>query len=201
MNRTSSATTSSRVGASADPSTISRSAQGFPCAARPTITAAAPVVARMAWARAREVTSPDAITGTSTTETISAVSEWSASPVYICRAERGCSVRDDAPASTSRGPSSRQAREPFCSPRRIFTVTGTETAPATAATTAEARAGSSSIVAPAPVFVTFLTGQPKLMSTRSAPASSTMRAASAITAGSEPKICTARGRSSGAIRR
>src|SRR5205823_4261330 len=80
-------------------------------------------------------------------------------------------------------------------PRRILPVTGTETASETAATTAHARSGSSSIVAPAPVFVTFLTGQPKLMSTRSAPASSTNLAASAITEGSEPKICTARGRS------
>jgi hypothetical protein len=67
-------------------------------------------------------------------------------------------------------------------------VTGTETASATAPTIADARAGSSRSVAPAPVFVTFLTGQPKLMSTRSAPASSTIPAASAIVAGFEPKI-------------
>ena len=173
----------------------------MPCAARPTITAAAPVVARIACARAREVTSPDAITGTSTSATSSAVSEWSASPVYICFAERGCSVRDEAPASTRRGPSSRHEREPFWRPRRILTVTGTETASATAEITRQARSGSSSSVAPAPVFVTFLTGQPKLTSTRSAPASSTIRAASAITSGSEPKICTASGRSSAEIRR
>ena len=68
---------------------ISRSAHGLPCAARPTITAAAPVVASTVCARARDVTSPDAITGTSTSETSSAVSEWSAVPVYICFAERG----------------------------------------------------------------------------------------------------------------
>ena len=54
---------------------ISRSAHGLPCAARPTITAAAPVVASTAWARARDVMSPEAITGTSTSETSSAVSE------------------------------------------------------------------------------------------------------------------------------
>ena len=201
MNRISSATTSSRDGSAASASTISRSAHGFPCAARPTITAAAPVVASSACARAREVTSPEAITGTSTRETNSAVSEWSASPVYIWRADLGCRVSDSAPQSTSRGPRSRQAREPFSSPRRIFTDTGTETAFATAETTAHARTGSSSSVAPAPVFVTFLTGQPKLTSTMSAPASSTIRAASAITSGSEPKICTASGFSSEAIRR
>ena len=76
---------------------ISASAQGLPCAARPTITAAAPVVASTACARAREVMSPEAITGTSTSETSSAVSEWSAVPVYICFAERGCSVSEAAP--------------------------------------------------------------------------------------------------------
>ena len=78
--------------------------------------------------------SPEAITGTSTSETSSAVSVWSAVPVYICCAERGWSVSDAAPASTSRGPTSRQSREPSATPRRIFTVTGTSTASATAAT-------------------------------------------------------------------
>ena len=121
--------------------------------------------------------------------------------MYICRAERGCSVSEEAPASTSRGPSSRHEREPFSIPRRILTVTGTETASATAEITRQARSWSSSSVAPAPVLVTFFTGQPKLTSTRSAPASSTIRAASAITSGSEPKICTASGRSSAEIRR
>ena len=75
--------------------------------------------------------SPDAITGTSTRSTSSAVSEWSAVPVYICFAERGWSVSAAAPASTSRGPTESAAREPFSTPRRIFTVTGTETASAT----------------------------------------------------------------------
>ena len=56
------------------------------------MTASAPVVASTACARAREVTSPEATTGTSTSETSSAVSAWSAVPVYICWAERGCSV-------------------------------------------------------------------------------------------------------------
>ena len=63
----SSATTSSRVGSGRVGRRRSRaSAHGLPCAARPTITAAAPVVARTACARAREVTSPEAITGTPT---------------------------------------------------------------------------------------------------------------------------------------
>ena len=54
---------------------------------------------------------------------------------------------------------------------------------------------------PAPVFVTLLTGQPKLMSMMSAPAASDMRAASATVAGADPKTCTASGCSSRAIRR
>ncbi len=83
---------------------------------------------------------------------------------------------------------SRHVREPFRIPRRIFTETGIEIASATASTMRHARSGSSRHVAPAPVFVTFRTGQPKLMSTRSAPASSTIRAASAMTTGSPPKI-------------
>ncbi len=180
---------------------ISRSAHGLPWAARPTITAAAPVVASTVCARARDVTSPEAITGTSTSETSSAVKEWSAVPVYICFAERGWSVSEAAPAPTSLGPISRHAREPFSTPRRIFTLTGSGDAPATASTSRHAWSGSASIEAPAPVFVTFLTGQPKLMSTMSAPAAATIRVASAIAAGSEPKIWIARGCSSEATRR
>ena len=72
--------------------------------------------------------SPEAMTGTSTSSTSSAVSEWSASPVYICFAERGWSVSVAAPASTSFGPTSRQVLDPFCRPRRIFTETGSEIA-------------------------------------------------------------------------
>ena len=200
MKRSSSATTSSRDGSRSSP-IISASAHGLPWAARPTITAAAPVVASTDCARAREVMSPEAITGTSTSETSSAVSEWSAVPVYICFADRGCRVSDAAPASTSWGPTVRQVREPFSTPRRIFTETGSAVAPATAATRRQAWSGSSSREAPAPVFVTFLTGQPKFMSTMSAPAASTIRAASAIATGSEPKIWMASGCSSEPTRR
>ena len=122
-------------------------------------------------------------------------------PVYICFAERGWSVSEAAPASTSRGPTTRQSREPFWVPRRIFTDTGSAVAPATASTIRAAWSGSSRSEAPAPVFVTLRTGQPKLMSTMSAPAASTIRAASAIAAGSEPKIWIASGCSSEATRR
>ena len=67
---------------------------------------------------------------------------------------------------------------------------------AMASTMLHARSGSSSRCAPAPVFVTFFTGQPKLTSTMSAPTASTIRAASAIGRGSEPKSWIASGCSS-----
>ncbi len=165
------------------------------------MTAVAPVVASTACARARLVMSPDANTGTSTSETSSAVSEWSASPVYIWTAERGCSVSAIAPASTRRGPSASALREPFLTPRRSFTVTGTGTASATAAVMRQARSASSSSDAPDDVLVTLRTGQPMLRSTMSAPAATHMRAASAQAAGSEPNTCTASGCSSCAMRR
>ena len=114
------------------------------------MTAAAPVCPSTSSALARETMSPEAITGTSTRSTSSAVSEWSAVPVYICFAERGWSVSAAAPASTSRGPTESASREPFATPRRIFTVTGTETASATLATIRQACSGSSRSVAPAP---------------------------------------------------
>ena len=84
-------------------------------------------------ARARSVMSPEAITGIATRSTSSAVSVWSAVPVYICWAERGCSVSAATPSASSFGPRSSAVREPLRRPRRIFTVTGTSTASTTAA--------------------------------------------------------------------
>jgi hypothetical protein len=63
-----------------------------------------------------------------------------------------------------------------------------------------ARAGSRSSAAPAPVLQTFGTGQPMLMSKRSAPAAATVAAAPRMTSGSAPKSWTATGCSSGWIR-
>ena len=181
MKRMSSATTSSRVGSDSSPM-ISRSTQGLPCAARPTMTAAAPVEASTACALAREVMSPDAITGTPTSSTNSAVSAWSASPVYICLADRGCNVSVAAPTSTSRGPTSRQAREPFSRPRLylhrhgdVYCLGDRGHDPAGTIRIVEQRRARSRLR-------DLPDGQPKLMSTRSAPAASTIRAASAMTA-------------------
>src|ERR1700753_3801385 len=56
------------------------------------MTASAPVDSSTICARARSVMSPEAITGIDTSCTSSAVSVWSAVPVYICWAERGWGV-------------------------------------------------------------------------------------------------------------
>ena len=57
-----------------------------------------------------------------------------------------------------------------------------------------------SSAAPAPVLQTLRTGQPMLMSIRSAPASATIAAAERITSGSWPKSWIETGCSSGWIR-
>ena len=76
---------------------------------------------------------------------------------------------------------------------RIFTVTGTSTAAATASTIASASAGSAISAEPAATSQTFLAGQPMLTSITCAPRSTLKRAASAIIAGSAPAIWTAFG--------
>ena len=69
-------------------------------------------------------------------------------------------------------------------------MTGRPLPRAAARATATARSGSSSSAAPAPVLQTFGTGQPMLMSIRSAPAAATRSAADAITSGSAPNSWT-----------
>ena len=125
MKSSSSATTSSRVGSRVARRRSRAAPTGCPARARPTITAEAPVVASTACARACEVTSPEAITGTSTSDTSSAVSEWSAVPVYIClrraRVQRQRRrARLDEPRPDRRGTRASRSRVP----RRIFTDTG-----------------------------------------------------------------------------
>ena len=75
---------------------------------------------------------------------------------------------------------------------RIFSVTGTGTARTVASRIAAAAVSSRISAEPACCpSATFFTGQPKLMSIRSAPRSTASRAASAIAAGSQPASCTA----------
>ena len=71
-------------------------------------------------------------------------------------------------------------------PSRIFNVTGTSTASTTAAIIAPARCGSRIKAEPDNLPVTFLAGQPILISIKLAPRSAQIFAASAITGGSQP---------------
>ena len=153
-------------------------------------------------AASRETMSPEAITGTGTRATSSAVRVWSA-PTRVHLRRRARVQGEPLRAGLRRGVGRPRGRRGS----RSGALGASSRSPgrtrrsATAETMRHARSGSSSRVAPAPVFVTFLTGQPKLMSTTSAPAASTMRAASAITAGSDPKIWTASGCSSAEMSR
>ena len=91
-------------------------------------------------------------------------------------------MSDAAPASTSRGPDVEARARAVLEPAAHLHRHGHDDRLGDRVDDrGSARSGSSSSVAPAPVFVTFRTGQPKLMSTMSAPAASTIRAASAIT--------------------
>jgi uncharacterized membrane protein YraQ (UPF0718 family) len=65
-------------------------------------------------------------------------------------------------------------------------VTGTPAFPTAAATILPAFSGEERRAAPAPPAVTFLTGQPMLMSTKSNPIRLARKAASAISPGSAP---------------
>jgi hypothetical protein len=80
-------------------------------------------------------------------------------------------------------------------PRRIFAVTGIEIAPTIPRTRSAVLPSSVIIAEPPPIFVTFLTGQPMLMSTACAPMSSHITAASRISPGTLPKSWMESGRS------
>ena len=169
MKSISSATTSSRDGSVSSPM-ISRSTHGLPCAARPTITAAAPVVASTACARARE---RDVAGGdhrhVDERDELGRQRVVGGAGVHLLRRARMQRQRrgarlDEPRADVEARRASRSRRRGASSPTPAGDV-----APATASTRRQAWSGSSSSEAPAPVFVTFLTGQPKFMSTMSAP--------------------------------
>ena len=85
-------------------------------------------------------------------------------------------------------------------PARIFTVTGFFTREVMARTIWPASSGSRMRAEPSPFPKTFGTGQPMLKSMTSQGPSSRRTAISPQISGSEPKSCTARGRSSGIVR-
>ena len=127
---------------------ISPSAHGFPCAARPTMTAAQPVSSRSCCAaRARgdvargDHRHVDALHQLGGERVVGGARVHLLAPsagAASARRRRPRPARADVEAS----------REPSARPRRILTVTGTSTAAATAPTIRQARSGSSSSVAP-----------------------------------------------------
>ena len=100
-------------------------------------------------------------------------------------------------SSTSRRASSRPSIPPALTDARSLTVTGSPEPSRAARATATARSGSLIIAAPAPVFITFGTGQPMLMSRIDAPTRATSAAAERMISGSWPKSWIATGPSSG----
>ncbi len=103
-----------------------------------------------------------------------------------------------APASTRRRANSAAFSEVSSHPARCFTVTGmcAGSARRTEATRAAASSGSRISAEPQAPAVTFLAGQPMLMSTTAAPTSTAIPAARAKASGSRPKIWTAKRRPS-----
>src|SRR5580693_2622667 len=111
---------------------------------------------------------------------------------------RPCTVIMAAPASTRLRANSAALRLHSSQPARCLTVTGIAagTARRTAATSPAASAGSRMSADPHAPAVTFLAGQPMLMSTIEAPTSTAIPAARASASGSRPKIWTAKRRPS-----
>ena len=134
------------------------------------------------------------------------MSVQSASPLYIWQRVRPWMVSAAMPASCRRSASSTIILELSSHPRRVLTVTGLPTASTTAFVMATILSGSFIIPLPAPRPAIFDTGQPKLMSTMSAPcppaisaARSAIRAASTIASGMLPYIWMATGASSSEV--
>jgi 2-C-methyl-D-erythritol 4-phosphate cytidylyltransferase len=95
------------------------------------------------------------------------------------------------PAPSARRASSGAFIRSSSQPSRVFSVTGTSTAPTTASISDSAWSRSRISAEPERPPTTFLAGQPMLMSMIRAPCPATMRAASAIQQGSRPASCTA----------
>src|SRR4051794_35062863 len=125
-----------------------------------------------------------------------AIGSMRADPEKPCARVRPWTVIIAAPASTSARANSGALSEHSSQPARCLTVTGIRagTARRTAPTSSAASAGSRINAEPHAPAVTFLAGQPMLMSTIDAPTSAAIAAARASASGSRPKICTAKRR-------
>ena len=104
-------------------------------------------------------------------------------------------------SSTSRTARSNPDRSPGASPDLSFTVTGRPEPSPAARASRKASSGRCNSAAPAPAARTLRTGQPMLMSIRSAPASAAIAAAERITSGSWPNSWIETGCSAGWMRK
>ncbi len=186
------------MGSPARAARASRKIQGLPKHPRPIMAMSAPVCFKMRTASSPENTSPLAMTGMDTASLTSRMVVQSAVPPYICTRVRPWTAMADTPASSSIFARGTALTLPLSQPRRIFTVTGTGEDFTTASASRAAFSGSFIRAAPSPEETTLPTGQPMLMSSRSAPLASTaICAASAMQGISLPKIWAAKGRSPG----
>ena len=168
--------------------------QGLPKIPRPIMAMSAPVYLRMRGASSGLNTSPLAITGMCTAFFTSRIQSQLAVPAYICTLVRPWTATAAAPASSMARANSTQLMEPLSQPRRNFTVTGQPAPRTTASITFTARSGLRIRPEPSPELATLGTGQPMLMSMKSAPDTWwAMAAASCMHTGSLPKIWAAAG--------
>ncbi len=160
------------------------------------------VCSRMRAASSPVHTSPFPTTGTVSASFTAAISSQSAVPLYIWVRVRAWRVSARAPASWQRSAISTGLRCCSLQPLRILTVVGMAMAADTARMMDCTRSRSRRQPEPPLRLTTFLTGHPKLMSRKSGwYTSSTSAAASAMAAGSDPKIWMPMGRSSSWKRR
>src|SRR5688500_15413472 len=160
------------------------------------MTPATRVVRRRSTICSGSTRSPLPITGIAISRATRSIRLQSDDPVYACLAVRPWTVTAAAPASATSRATSGALISSSVQPARIFTVTGMRTARVIAPTIAAACDGSRIRLQPALCLEIFGTGQPMFTSTALAPMPSTMAAASAILAGSPPKIWMETGRSS-----
>ena len=120
----------------------------------------------------------------------------SASPLYNWQRVRPCIAIACTPISCIRSATSSIFLVLSSHPNLVFTVTGNRVPFITDLVRRTIKSISFKTPAPAPLFTTFFTGQPKLISTRSGFTASQILALISIASSSPPKIWIPKGRSS-----
>ena len=156
-------------------------------APRPIITPSTAYSSNIRIALTGSLMSPLPKTGIDTASLARRIQLQSASPFRCWARVRPCTVNAFAPSRSKSRAFSTIRIESWSHPSRVLTVTGNSTAFTMPATMAAIFSGSRRSPAPAPLHeATLLVGHPMLMSIRSGPACSAIRAASTITSTWEP---------------